>query len=123
MRTMSAAVVMSPLPKTGMSRASTTRAISSQSARPENIWVRVRAWRVNALMPASCILSAMPTGSRCWSFQPLRVLAVTGRWVAAITARMICWTRSRSRRQPLPPFRWTTFFTGQPKLMSMNSGR
>ena len=65
-----------------MSRASTTRAISSQSARPENIWVRVRAWSVNALMPASCIRSAMPTGSRCWSFQPLRVLAVTGRWVA-----------------------------------------
>ena len=28
----------------------------------------------------------------------------------------------RSRRQPEPPFRCTTFLTGQPKLMSMNSG-
>ena len=37
------------MPNTGMSSASTTRAISSQSAWPENIWVRVRACRVKAL--------------------------------------------------------------------------
>ena len=41
---------------------------------------------------------------------------------AATQARMICWTRSRSRRQPEPPLRLTTFFTGQPKLMSTKSG-
>ena len=38
------------------------------------------------------------------------------------TARMISCTRFRSRRHPDPPFRLTTFLTGQPKLMSMNSG-
>jgi hypothetical protein len=46
--TTSSAVVMSPFPITGMSSASTTRAISSQSAFPENIWVRVRACSVSA---------------------------------------------------------------------------
>ena len=108
---------------TGMSSASTTRAISSQLALPENICVRVRACSVKARAPASCIRSAMLTGSRVSSFQPLRILTVTGRCVAPMTARMIRSTRSRSRRQPEPPFRCTTFLTGQPKLMSMNSGR
>ena len=56
---MSSAVWMSPLPMTGMSSASTTRAISSQLALPENICVRVRACSVNARAPASCIRSAM----------------------------------------------------------------
>jgi hypothetical protein len=32
-------------------------------------------------------------------------------------------TRSRSFKQPEPPLFLTTFFTGQPKLMSMKSGR
>ena len=64
----------------------------------------------------------MLTGSRVSSFQPLRVFTVTGRCVASITARMIRVMSSGSRRQPDPPFRCTTFFTGQPKLMSMNSG-
>ena len=36
--------------------------------------------------------------------------------------KMIRETSSRSRRQPEPPFRCTTFLTGHPKLMSMNSG-
>jgi len=39
-----------------------------------------------------------------------------------MTARMIRVTRSMSLKQPDPPLRCTTFFTGQPKLISMNSG-
>ena len=35
---------------------------------------------------------------------------------------MMSVTSPRSRRHPDPPFRCTTFLTGQPKLMSMNSG-
>ncbi len=107
---------------TGMSSASTTRAISSQLALPEYIWVRVRACNVKARAPASCIRRAMPTGSRCSSLHPLRVLTVTGKCVAWTQARMMSVTKPGSRRQPDPPFRWTTFLTGHPKLMSMNSG-
>src|ERR1041385_8361240 len=102
-RRMSAPQVTSPFPITGIERASTTRAISSQLAWPVNIWVRVRAWRVNARAPASCIRSAIPTGSRVSSFQPLRVFTVTGTGVAATTARMIRSTSSRSRRHAEPP--------------------
>ena len=47
---------------------------------------------------------------------------MTGRWVERATARMTSSTRPRSFRHPEPPLRFTTFFTGQPKLMSMNSG-
>ena len=56
------------------------------------------------------------------SFQPLRILHVTGSDVLRATARMTSCTRSRSLRHPEPPLRFTTFLTGQPKLMSMNSG-
>jgi hypothetical protein len=66
--------------------------------------------------------SAISTGWRVRSFHPLRVFTVTGRCVAPTTALMIWATRSMSRRQPEPPFRCTTFLTGQPKLMSMKSG-
>src|SRR6266566_8393151 len=72
----------------------------------------IRAYKVTGVQTW-----ALPV-SRCSSLQPLRVLTVTGRWVAPMTARMIRSTRSMSRRQPDPPFRWTTFLTGQPKLMS-----
>jgi hypothetical protein len=122
MRTTSSGALMSPLPITGMSSASTTAAISSQRACPVYICVRVRACSVNAFAPASCMRSAIPTGSRVSSLQPERVFTVTGRCVAPTTARMMRCTSSRSLRQPDPPFRFTTFLTGQPKLMSTNSG-
>src|SRR5438477_6266498 len=122
MATTSAAVVMSPLPITGMSSASTTRAISSQFAAPENIWVRVRACSVRAWAPASRQRRATETGSRWVSSQPLRIFTVTGRCVAVRTARMICCTSPRSFKHPDPPLFLTTFLTGQPKLMSMKSG-
>ena len=113
---------MSPLPITGTSSASTTAAISSHRACPEYICVRVRGWSVSARAPASWQRRAMPTGSRVSSLQPLRILQVTGRCVAAATARMMAPTSVRSLRHPEPPFRRTTFLTGHPKLMSMNSG-
>ena len=122
MATTSAAVAMSPLPMTGMSRTSTTRAISSQFAFPANIWVRVRACSVRARAPASRQRCAMVTGSRWLSSQPLRIFTVTGRCVALCTARMIRCTKPKSFRHPDPPLFFTTFFTGQPKLMSMKSG-
>src|SRR5439155_1251817 len=81
--------------------------------------VRVRACRVSAWAPASRQRSAMPTGSRCASSQPLRILTVTGSCVALRTARMIACTRPRSLRHPDPPLFFTTFLTGHPKLMSM----
>ncbi len=122
MRAASSPVHTSPFPTTGTVSASFTAAISSQSAVPLYIWVRVRAWRVSARAPASWQRSAISTGLRCCSLQPLRILTVVGMAMAADTARMMDCTRSRSRRQPEPPLRLTTFLTGHPKLMSRKSG-
>ena len=64
-----------------MSSASATAAISSQRAWPEYICVRVRGCSVSTRAPASWQRSAIVTGSRISSFQPLRILHVTGRCV------------------------------------------
>jgi len=99
-----------------------TAAISSQLAEPENIWVRERACSVSTRAPASSHRRAIATGSREPSSQPDRIFTVTGSGVVDATARMMSATSPMSRRQPEPPLRFTTFLTGQPKLMSMNSG-
>ena len=123
MRYASCGVLMSPFPMTGIDRAAFTAAISSQCAWPEYICVRVRGCSARTRAPASWQRSAIVTGSRISSFQPLRIFTVTGRCVLRDTARITDCTRSRSRRHPDPPLRRTTFFTGQPKLMSTKSGR
>ena len=56
---------------------------------------------------------------RLVSSQPVRILSVTGSFTALTVASRIfaAWTSSRISEEPAWPF--TTFFTGQPKLMSM----
>ena len=46
---------------------------------------------------------------------------VSGIEMAARTLRRISSTSGRSRSSPEPPLHFTTFFTGQPKLMSTMS--
>ncbi len=105
-----------------MSSACTTAAISSQRALPVYICARVRGCSASTLAPASWQRSAISTGLRISSLQPLRIFTVTGRCVPARTALITPVTSPMSLRQPEPPLRFTTFLTGQPKLMSMNSG-
>jgi hypothetical protein len=73
----------------------------------------------------------MPHPRRCapafgafgWWSQPVRILSVTGSFTAfTVASRMrAAWTSSRISAEPAWPF--TTFFTGQPKLMSMMARR
>ena len=53
-----------------------------------------------------------------WS-QPMRVLSVTGTFTALTVASMIAAASGRSRISAEPASPLTTFFTGQPMLMSM----
>jgi hypothetical protein len=84
---------------------------------PLHICVRARS--VSAT--ASWQRRAMPTGSHVSSVNPLRIFIVADA-DGPFTARMVDSTKWRSRRQPMPPLRLTTFLTGQPKLMSGKAG-
>ena len=99
-----------------------TSAISDQSAWPLYICERVRPWMARALMPTSCKRSATSTIFLLCSSQPSRVFTVTGSWVPFTTARVREIIRSISFKTPAPAPLVTTFFTGQPKLMSSKSG-
>ncbi len=121
-RTASSGVLMSPLPSTGISSALDDGSDLIPSRSPA-VHLRPRA-RVKREHPRAGILA--PQSDSHWVAHLLAPatsnLYVTGKGVAAETARITDSTRSRSFRQPEPPLRFTTFFTGQPKLMSMNSG-
>ena len=72
-------------------------------------------------MPHSSAMRARFGALRlAWS-QPVRIFKVTGSFTAfAVASRMRpAWTSSRIREEPAWPL--TTFFTGQPKLMSMSA--
>ena len=56
------------------------------------------------------------------SSQPKRVFTVTGKWVLSITALVKRIIKSTSFKTPAPAPLQTTFFTGQPKLISIKSG-
>ena len=120
----SCGVVMSPLPITGiLSRGlDFTAAIISQSAVPLYNCERVRPCTVIACMPQSCSCSARSTIIfDSWS-HPSRVFTVTGMSMASTTARVISSILGMSRSIPAPAPFPATFFTGQPKFMSMISG-
>ena len=57
-----------------------------------------------------------------WS-QPRRVFTVTGSFTACTTARVMASSCGTLRNMPDPAPLPATFFTGQPKLRSMTSGR
>ena len=100
-----------------------TRPISVQSASPVYIWARVRPWMVSAAMPASCKRRAISSMFLCSSSQPRRVFTVTGTFTASTIRRVISTISGTSRIIPLPAPRPAILRTGQPKLMSMTSGR
>ncbi len=99
-----------------------TAAIRLQSASPLYNCARVLPWMVSALMPMSCNLSATSSIFLLLSSQPNLVFTVTGRLVERTTASVRRTIRSTSLRTAAPAPLQTTFFTGQPKLMSTRSG-
>ena len=75
-----------------------------------------------ALHPTSCNLSATSTILMVSSSHPKRVFTVTGSEVCFTIASVNETIKSISFKIPAPaPFE-TTFFTGQPKLISIISG-
>jgi hypothetical protein len=88
-----------------MSSASVTPRSRPSWPAPVYICVRVRACSASTRAPASWHTSAIFTGSRISSFQPLRVFTVTGRCVALDDRPNDLGTSPRSRRQPEPPLR------------------
>src|SRR5580704_5121132 len=111
----------SPLPKTGRSTASLTRAIAAQSAVPSYFWHRVRPWTVTAAAPASARARASSGALIEEESQPRRIFTVTGTGTAATiaaTTRAVACT-SRASAAPLP--RLTTLETGQPRLTSTST--
>src|SRR5688572_5470795 len=72
-------------------------------------------------MPQASAMRARLGALRFWSSQPVRIFKVTGRRTAwTVASRMrAAWTSSRISEEPAWPL--TTFFTGQPKLMSMSA--
>ena len=73
-------------------------------------------------IPTSCKRSATSTILIELSSQPKRVLTVTGRLVCSTIALVKDTIKSISFKMPAPAPLETTFFTGQPKLMSIISG-
>ena len=114
----------SPFPKMGMCILGLflTEAIWLQSASPLYIWARVRPWMEIALQPTSCKRSATSTIFMEFSSQPKRVFTVIGRLVCFAMASVKLTIKSISFNIPAPAPLQTTFFTGQPKLMSIISG-
>src|ERR1700674_5043394 len=73
-----------------------------------------------ASTPADSASVATSTATMEFSSQPARSLMVRGIFTGARTERKIVSSRGRSRRRPEPPH-FTTFFAGQPRLMSTAS--
>ena len=116
---------MSPLPMMGMCMRGLrfTSPMSVQSACPVYICARVRPCMVRACMPQSCNCSARVVITRLSLFQPRRVFTVTGVCTARTTWRVMSSSSGMFCSMPAPAPLPATFFTGQPKLRSMTSGR
>ena len=117
-------VFTSPFPKTGMCILGLffTSAMGRQSASPLYICARVRPWMEIAAQPTSWSRSATSMIlMESWS-QPRRVLTVTGKLVCLTMAWVNSTILGMSFNIPAPAPLQTTFFTGQPKLMSIISG-
>ena len=114
----------SPFPKTGMCIRGLffTCAIGIQLASPLYICALVLPCIEIAFAPTSWSLSATSTILIEFSSQPSLVLMVTGSLVLLHISLVSLTIRSMSFRIPAPAPLETTFFTGQPKLMSIISG-
>src|SRR6185312_15153513 len=72
-------------------------------------------------MPLSSAMRASFGALRLLSSQPVRIFSVTGRSTAFTTASRMRAARPSSRISAEPAWPFTTFFTGQPKLMSISA--
>ncbi len=115
-------VVTSPLPITGMRfTAVTTERIPAKFTPPENPCARVRPCTKTAATPTSSSTWARFGAVRLSSSQPSRILAVTGIFTALTIPRTSSAVLESSVIIDAPPPILTTFFTGQPMLMSTES--
>ena len=114
-------LLTSPLPVTGIPTASTTEAMISQGARPENCCERVRGWTVIASTPSLSASRAISTAFTVRSSQPPRILIVRGTRIAFRRVRRISRAASGSRMRAAPWPLATIFATGQPMLRSIAS--
>src|SRR5207244_2911264 len=114
-------LLRSPLPVTGIPTASTTEAMISQGARPENCCERVRGWTVIASTPSLSASRAISTAFTGRSSQPPRILIVRGTRIAFRRVRRISRAASGSRMRAAPWPLATIFATGQPMLRSIAS--
>src|SRR5207244_4401399 len=107
-------LLTSPLPVTGIPTASTTEAMISQGARPENCCERVRRWTGIASAPAAP--SRRPPSARISGSEPSSCIAIgcsSGRERASATVWAFPWTRARASisslvRTPAPHSRATS---------------
>ena len=113
-------VVISPLAITGMRAMAFTAAIVSNSASPRYCWQRVRPCMASARIPLSSAIRRMLGAFLFSTFQPVRILSVTGVSGTAFTTavkiwptRVSCWSRAE------PAMTLHTFLAGQPMLISM----
>ena len=83
------------------------------------IWLRVRPWTVIICAPRSCAIRASSGAFRLVTSQPIRILTVTGTSTARTTASISRAASGKSRISAEPASPLTTFFTGQPMLISM----
>src|SRR5439155_1683300 len=90
-------LITSPLPVTGIPTASTTEAMISRGARPENCCERVRGWTVIASTPSLSASRAISTAFTVRSSQPPRILIVRGTRIAFRRVRRISRAASGSR--------------------------
>ena len=77
---------------------------------------------VNACIPQSCSCSARSVIMRLSLSQPNRVFTVTGVLTAFTTSLVMSSSSGMFFNIPEPAPLFATFFTGQPKLMSITSG-
>lgn len=124
MRSASAAVMMSPLPMTGIVgwvffTPSTVAAMPSSRTDGLNFIAVVRPCTVIIVTPTSHSRAGSESATRQVSSQPRRIFAVTGTRTASTTvfATAVAWSGSQSSFEP--PCFLVTLSTGQPMLMSM----
>ena len=79
----------------------------------------MRPWTVIIRIPRFSAIRASSGALRLEWSQPIRIFSVTGTFTALTVASMIAAASGRSRISAYPASPFTTFFTGQPMLMSM----
>ena len=113
--------MQSPLPNTGMPTCAATRAMRSQSEKPEYDCAAVRPWTASAAAPASSMRRASSGALIASASHPARIFTVTGIRTARAMARTTSAACSGSRIRLQPALCLAILGTGHPMLTSTMS--